>query len=316
MTYGPFPKTVLAQQSVSLGIWPPLVELTIQPEKSASVTYQLTNNSSTELKITPQIFSFEPEGALGEISLNTKGEVKDFFSFISGEKLNTPFVIGVGETKEITLNIAIPRGTPEKDYYYTLLFSNSATEENNTIPQTQSFSSVQLGTNLLLSVSRGCQPPLLGKIVNFSAPTVLDSFSNINFNIVLENWGKTFWKPFGQITLESLIKQKEDIPLLQQNILSDSQRKLTIAPYRPKIPIGPFKARLQFSLNQKGETLNSEIIVWYFPFKLLAVIFIILLIWITVRKIKHRSKSASFKEAPNLSQSVGKMGNHKKGPNQ
>jgi len=298
-------------QTLSLSIWPPLLEVIIQPGRTITQAYQITNNSDHELSITPNIFPFEPVGEEGQIKINKfdsneiKSKIKnqksklDFFSFESGERFNQSFLLPVGQTKQLVLKISIPKETPEKDYYYTLLFS-TASQDLTKGGQSETSSVTQIGTNILLTISRTGKPLLLGRILEFRSPTIIDSFSSVNFTVRLENWGKTFWKPFGQIKIKGILKQKGEVKLLEQNILANSSRQLTVPSFKPALPIGPFKAFLEFSLNEsppgggpadsaagQEQKLSSETTFWYLPYKLTGLILGLFMLYFLLRKISR-----------------------------
>lgn len=255
-------------QTISLSIWPPLLEVQMMPGKSVIQNYQLANNTDSFLEITPIIAPFEPDGENGQIKILPADSSPYFFSFTTKEKFDESFTLNPRETRQLSLKISLPKNNAEKDYYFTLLFSSAAGQEGQ---KNQTASIAQIGTNIILTASRAEKPPLLGRIYKFSAPTVVDSFSPVDFTVVLENFGRTFFKPFGQITINGMLKQKGEIKLLEQNILAGSKRKLTLPSYRPNLPIGPFKAKLEFSLNEEGAlpVLSTQIGFWYLPYKLI-----------------------------------------------
>lgn len=281
-------------QTLSLSLWPPLLEATMQPGRSITAVYKLTNNSDRPLQITPQVYPFEPQGSSGQIklksSISSSGLPQPLFSFESGQKLGQAFALPQGETKELVLKIATPKELSEKDYYYTLLFSTAEVPFENQAEGGKTGTISQIGSNLLITVSHLGQPALLGTIVEFSAPKIIDSFSAAKFNLVLENRGKNLWKPFGEIAIESLFKEKSEVELLQQNVLSYSSRQLNLELFRPKIPFGPFKAKLSLTLNEEGPSLSSETTFWYFPYKALGIIFVLVLTILLVRKITKKGE--------------------------
>jgi len=284
---------VAQAQTLSLSLWPPLLEVMMQPGKTITQVYKLTNSSDHELQITPQIFPFEPLGETGEIKINFPSPpatlTAPLFSFASREKFGQAFPLAVGETREMVLKISLPPNNPEKDYYYTLLFS---TGEEPLSPlkgeEGKSTAVAQIGTNILLTASQLGKPPLLGRIVLFSAPFIVDSFSATNFMVILENWGKAFWKPFGKIEITGPFNQKGEIALREQNILANSSRRLILDSYRPTWPIGPFKADLAFSLNEDGPEFSSPITFWYLPYKLVGGIFLFIILVLLGRRLKRR----------------------------
>ena len=299
-------------QSLSLSLWPPLLEVMIQPGRSVTQVYKLTNASDHELQITPQIFSFKPQGENGEIQIKfsekkieevrgglkeDKGDTSEkFFSFESGEQFNQPFYLPIGKEREITLKISPPKDTPENDYYYTLLFSTATPTTDQ--DKNSSSSTAQIGTNILITVSQNGAPNFLARILEFSCPKIIDSFSPVNFTVRLENWGNAFWKPFGKISLTGILKQKEEIELWPQNVLAQSSRKLDVPEFRPGLPLGPFKALLEFSPSESSpsanlsatEKLSMEITFWYLPYKALAALVALLLAVFFIRKVNHKLK--------------------------
>ncbi|HUV72472.1 MAG TPA: hypothetical protein VMW25_05705, partial [Clostridia bacterium] len=241
----------------------------MQPGRSITAVYKLTNNSDRPLEITPQIYPFEPQDESGQIKikfLTPKSSLpQPLFSFESREKLGEPFTVTFGETKELVLKITLPKNLSEKDYYYTLLFSTAEIAFENQAEGGKSGAVSQIGGNILITTSQLGKPSLLGAISSFSAPTIIDSFSATDFAVILENRGKNLWKPFGEIKIKGFFKEKTEIKVLEQNVLAYSSRKLSLEPFRPRIPLGPFKAKLDLTLNQEGPSLSSEINFWYLP---------------------------------------------------
>jgi len=272
-------------QTLSLSLWPPLLEVMMQPGRSITQVFQLTNNSEQDLLIMPQIFAFKPNGATGQIMLETNpSPVANFFSFESREKPNEPFLVKAGQGRQLVLKISVPLNNPEGDYYHTLLFSSLSTPA---LSQSSGASSsvIQIGSNILLTVSQTGKPPLGGKITQFSLPSIIDSFSPLEPTIILENTGRAFWKPFGEITLTGLFGQKKTIKLLEQNVLAYSSRQLNIEPFRPAIPLGPFKTQLKFTLNENGPLISQEISFWYLPYKVFGCLLVLIWGLIIVKKI-------------------------------
>ena len=280
-------------QNLSLSLWPPLLEVMIQPGRMVTQVYKLTNNSDHPLSVVPVVRPFKPEGNLGQIKIETAQDKNNFFSFASGEKLNQSFLLPVGQTKDLVLSIFIPKNAPEDDFYYTLLFSTTAA--NETWEEGGQTSSVtQIGANILLTVSKTGQPVILGRISRFSAPMIVDSFSPVNFEVILENWGRAFWKPSGKIQISGILKQKEEIKLLEQNVLTNSLRRLSVSAWKPKLPVGPFKAKLSFvpvgggsSETTETQELSAEVSFWYFPYKLTGVLLAVIFGLVLVKKLRH-----------------------------
>lgn len=281
-------------QTLSLSLWPPLLEVMIQPGRAVTQVYKLTNNSESELTVVPVVYPFSPRGELGQIKIETIEDKNNFFSFASGEKLNQPFGLPVGQTKDLVLRVFIPKNTPENDFYYTLLFSTTTAPTETLAEGGQTSSVTQIGANILLTVSKTGKPVILGRIIRFSAPMLVDSFSPVNFEVVLENWGRAFWKPNGKIQIKGILKQNKELKLLEQNILTNSARRLSVSAWKPKLPLGPFKARLSFvpvegtsPEEKEGQELAAEISFWYLPYKALGIFLAVIFCLILIKKIRH-----------------------------
>jgi len=148
-------------QTLSLSIWPPLLEVMIQPGKSITQVYKLTNGGKTDLVLTSRLVPFEPADELGNIQLTYKGysfvriykgvSFVDWFSFQNADlNLGDNFALKAGQEQQIVFKIKVPENTQEDDYYLTLLFE-SLPEFN--INQSAAWSKIQIGSNLLLTVS-------------------------------------------------------------------------------------------------------------------------------------------------------------------
>ena len=285
--------TPVNAQSISLSIWPPLLEVMIQPGRSVTQVYKLTNNSDQPLQITPQIYSFRPQGERGEIKINLAKGGSNFFSFDSSEQFGTPFYLPVGQTKELILKISIPPKTAEHDYYSTLLFATGTVSDDSGHSSTSSVT--QIGSNILLTVSQNGKPNLLARILEFSTTKIIDSFSAASFKVRLENWGQTFFKPFGKIYITGILKQKDEIELLPQNILGESVRNLDTSLYKPKLPLGLFKAKLEFSTSESTSSafneLSAETVFLYLPYKLFLAAGTLTIMYLFAKKLlKKESK--------------------------
>lgn len=283
-----------AQQSLSLSLWPPILEIMIQPGRQATQEYQITNNSDTDLKITPYFIPFKPSNQTGQPNLKlqdlqNKNFNPGFFAFETGEKIGEPFWLKTGQTKKLLLKILIPKEAEEKDYYYTLLFSTSpATKEQK---NTSSSSTTEIGTNILLTISQSGTPKLFGKISSFSCPKIVDSFSPVNFNLVLENYGQTYFKAFGKLKIAGFLKQSQEIALTPQNVLANSTRQIPLPPYQPKLPLGPFTAQVEISLNEESPPqFSRQISFWYLPYKILLPATFFVIIYLFFRKLSKKPK--------------------------
>lgn len=237
-------------QTLSLSIYPPLLEVMIQPGKSITQVYKFTNGGETDLAFTSKVVPFEPADELGNVKLftsevkpgqNSTSEVvrrsSDFFSFQNADlDLGQKFIVRAGQEKEIVLKIKVPRNAPEDDYYATLLFE--------TIPgvfmggQSATQAQAKIGTNVLLTVSKDGKPLKRAEIIEFRPENCifslwkwcfLDSFDKPHFVIRIKNTGRAFLKTIGTITTKGWFGQEYQLDLLPENVLVNSARAINCA---------------------------------------------------------------------------------------
>jgi len=286
-------------QTLSLGLWPPILEVIIMPGKSITQAYTITN-SGEETIINTKILPFEPSGEHGNISLGgpTSTEVGPLqnepqFSFDNANlSLGKPFRLRSGEVAQVILKIRIPENCPEDDYYDTLLFN---TPPGAKIGQSVSRQAGTIGANILLTVSKDGKPLKKGEILEFglqrrllcigkgvSLTCLIDSLDPLEFLLRVKNTGRAFFKPFGEISVGGLLGQKGEIEILPENILSQASRQINgqcqteekIYPcpltWQPKFLFGPYQARAEIKVADSGSAINGHTSLNFLalPFKL------------------------------------------------
>ena len=293
-------------QALSLGIWPPLLEVMIQPGKSITQVYKLTNGGETDLALTSRLMPFKPEGEQGNISLGTPGVNigrhtgnERWFSFQNADlALGEKFILPAGKTQEIVLKIKIPQNAPEDDYYATLLFE---TLPGVFLPAGQTGGEIQakIGANILLTVSTTGQPQKKAEIAAFQTARIIDSFTKPQFLVRLKNTGRAFFKPFGTIATTGWFGQKWVLDLLPENILVDSVRQINCqksdSPTPCQLPakflLGKYTARLEFGLDETSGEYQKEFVFWAIPIKLtLGILTAIVLLIFVASKMKKLPK--------------------------
>lgn len=304
-------------QTLSLSLWPPILEVMIMPGKSITQAYTITN-SGEETIMNTKILPFEPSGEHGNIALRgpTSSEVGPLqecpqFSFDNANlSLGRPFRLKSGEVEQVILKIRIPENCPEDDYYYTLLFN---TPPGAKIGQSVSRQAGTIGANILLTVSKDGQPLRKGEIIEFKLLNCYlarllpfcftDSLSQPEFLLRVKNTGRAFWKPAGKILLNSFLGQKTEIEILPENILSQASRQINgqcqteekIYPcpltWQPKFLFGPYRARAELTIGNQEETkISAKINFLALPFKLfLAVIMAIFGLILIKNRLKIRA---------------------------
>lgn len=256
---------------MNLSISPPILELIIQPGKTVKQIYTISSDSSNT-NLTAKIVYFTPADSAGNIDL-TEDKAPDWISY---------------DQKSSTLTISPPENTEETDHFLTLVFETKAPVD---LLNQNSVSLVsQIGSNMLLTVSKDGNPKKSAEIIEFKSPKIVDSlFGEIGYNITLKNNGNSFWKPIGKI-----ITNNETINLAPQNIISGSNRKIRCienenlfdCKLQNKFNIGKITSKLEFSIDEDPKIYKSEAVTYAFPFSILLALIILSIIF----KVWQRKK--------------------------
>ena len=225
-------------QQVSLAISPPLLELVIKPGKSVLIAYKLENRADP-LIASAKVLPFRPQGNLGNIKIEKEFEGPIRFNLDNSEiKFEQPFFMKSGYVLQLLVRIRVPEGSPEGDYYYTLL------TETQPPPSVAGSSAgrakATIGSNILITVSDSGRIDVKGKIALFDVLAKLklkilgrvfnffESSDKIPVVLVVGNQGNNLIKPQGSINLRGNFGEQANYQIISQNILSNSER-LTLA---------------------------------------------------------------------------------------
>ncbi len=279
-------------QTLGLGIYPPLLEVTIMPGKTITQVYKLSNPGEIDLMMTSSIVSFEPSDEAGSIKFVTNTErLKPItFAFLNADlKLGQTFPLPAGGIQEVVLIIKVPETAQEKDYYASLLFQTAPMKGYGSLSASQT--QAKIGANLLITVSRTGKPMKKAtveefRLFNCSRLCIIDSFTQPEFFVKIKNSGHSYFKPLGKIVLQGWFKQEETLDLLPQNILSGFSRDIQcqkddqIIPCQAKTKflIGPFKAKLEFGLDDFSSQYKQEARFIAIPIKLIFGLFVLIII--------------------------------------
>jgi hypothetical protein len=233
------PITVMAQQ-VTLSLSPPLVELFAKPGKSVLVAYNLENLADPTI-LAAKVLPFSALGNQGAVKIKKEFEGPIRFSLDNSDlTLNQAFFLKTKDSQQLLLRIRIPEGTPEGDYYYTLLVETKPTILSQ--GETLSSAKATIGSHILITVSQSGLVDIKGKVAVFDVFSryqfnlfgrtlkILESTDKIPVFLILENQGKNLIKPQGEITLLGNFGERAKYEILPQNILSQSERLIQATP--------------------------------------------------------------------------------------
>ncbi len=316
---------VLSQQ-VGLSISPPLLEVTIKPETSILIAYNVGNFGDPAVLRT-RVVSFSPKDQLGNIDIKEELEGPVRFSLDNADiQMEQPFLLKSKEAQQILLRIRVPEGAPEGDYYYTLLAETDPQpfQEGNTASRAQA----RIGSNILITVSESGRVDIKGKISIFDTLArfkfkflgkelrIFDSGDKVPVVLVVENSGKNVIKPDGEIVMKGPYGGKATYSILSQNILAMSQRQLTATlsaeincdpedvgkrvPYYCKRPasvvlsgffLGNYRLSTSISFGEGTQNVFAETSFLALPLKFgLGLIAVLIIVAFIIKKFKNKEE--------------------------
>ncbi|NTU46053.1 hypothetical protein HGA88_00305 [Candidatus Roizmanbacteria bacterium] len=235
-----FPFVSVHAQQVSLSLSPPILEAVIKPGKSILIAYTV-ENSGDPLVLKPQVVSFVPQGNNGEMQLKQELSGPVRFQLDNSQiALEEPFFLKSKDSQQLLLRIRIPEGTPEGDYYYSLLVQSEPPPTTEGIGSTRA--TVKIGSPILLTVTRTGMLDLKGKITTFDVIPrlsfslfgtkiqIVDSNDTIPAILTIYNQGKNAIKPQGTLNLRGNFGEKISYDVEPVNILAESERLVTATP--------------------------------------------------------------------------------------
>jgi hypothetical protein len=271
-------------QTLSLSLYPPLLEVMIQPGKTITQVYKLTNQGEVDLAMASKVISFEPADELGNINLVSSSElpISSWFSFQNADlALGDKFLLKAGQEQEVVLKIKIPEKAREDDYYLALLFETlpEVLMGNQSATQAQA----KIGANVLITVSQSGKPIKKAEIVEFSLQSsvfglpIIDSFDKPQFKLRVKNTGQAFFKPVGKIETTGWLGQKFSLDLLPENVLLNSSRQIRCQVNEEpglcqltntRFLLGPYQAKVEFGLDEVAADYFTETTFLVLPWKL------------------------------------------------
>lgn len=292
-------------QTFSLTVSPPIIELTIKPDKSVVIAYTITNTGDP-MVLKPYVRPFSPINVYGELAVADEfsGPIR-FNLENSNIQLDTPFFLKNGGKQQLLLKIRVPEGTPEGDYYYSFLAENvpGKLAEGTSQPITQG----AIGSNILISVTNTGVFESNAHISQFKvdAPYTLSLFGKkismfessdtIPVRLIAQNNGKGLIKPEGKITLSGDFGEETSYDILPENILSNSSRLLHATPSAKLLSkeesliiegfhMGKYVLRTSMHFGVKNQPVQSSVVFYAFPIKLLAATGFAIIIGIIILK--------------------------------
>lgn len=261
-------------QTVSLSVWPPVLDLSLLPGQTINQPIQI-KNLGDQTNISLNLVSFVPADEHGRIQLQPDFDFPAVkFLKLSGNELQ----LNSGQTEIISLTLTIPQNALSTDYYFALTATAST---QGLIKNTGSLSQTIIAIPVLLTIASPAPAQPTAKIEQFSAPLISDSFNPVPFKLRLKNTGPVRLKTVGHIDVYNLFNQKiATIPLRKDNLLVNSVRQLTSETnpdslfFQALLSIGRYQAIVSITPENSTNTISQTLFFWVLPYKIIVFVII------------------------------------------
>lgn len=290
-------------QNISLGVYPPIIQITATPPTYVQSPFTITNLSGTpvtvHLLVRPFLASEENNGQPSYVhDANWPGPDKKIFSKMSifdGQQNTDTVILAPNQKRNLELRISLPNNEPPGDYYFSI------TMLSNPITVGQKSSAAIAGgisTNVLLSI--GPQEKTTGTIGQFSSPWFVDK-GPVPFTLLVNNTSNHFITPQGAILVKNMFGQTiGKVTLLPVNVLAQSSRYIpddqklsdTKAIWPEKFLLGPYSATLIIALSDSGPVYKRTVYFFALPVQVLVGLTLgVILIALITYRVKKQLKN-------------------------
>lgn len=288
----------LSPQKVSadlgLSVTPPVTEILLAPNKSLTLTFQLTNTSNQTLEVTPSFHQLLPQGDLGHSTIDPRPlNLSSIPLTLTQLSPDSPsLTLNSHATTSISYSLAAASLDTPTDVYLALLFTPHTSSPSSTATLLPAISSLILTTITPL--------PALStdlRVASFDPPTLHDSSLPLSLKATLQNHAPTMLHVTGELNLKnsqgSILSTTTFDPTL---ILAETSRTLPQLTLTPSLlHIGPYTAELKITTESGRELLSVHKTIWFLPLRLfislILVVLVLLLLYTRANRLtRHRNK--------------------------
>jgi hypothetical protein len=288
---------------VSLSVYPPVIEIETTSPTTLQTPIFIQNNTDNSVDLTIGVKPFKASDDFnGQVNYFPKNYVpepdKNIFKHITltyQDKSISSLILAPKDKKNLSLNVSLPSNETSADYYFSLVFLSKAGESEK---NTGTVIKTGIATNVLLSIGKRTTP--LAEVANFSSPYFV-SHGPVSFTALIRNNNDQIAKAGGHILVTNMFGQTiGNIIIPEQFVLANSQRYLSngyssnnqpVSLWGESFLLGPYNAKLEIPLSDKGPMLEKTIYFFAFPVPLVGILLlglvIVLLIFKRVKKKLH-----------------------------
>lgn len=270
-----------ANNGQALEIAPPVIYINADPGQVVKTQIYIRDISSGNLVVTGQVNNFVAGGEDGtpKILLDNKASEDDAYSIVKWFAPLPGLLLIPREIKTMTATITVPKDASPGGHYGVVRFTS-------TPPNVEGGSGVSLaasiGVLVLLTVSGKVTEGLTVQSLSVSHKGKSGTFFEsgpLQFEEKIKNTGNVHLQPTGQVTITDMFGKKfaaVNVNLPPGNVLPQSTRAfrqpLDKAVIGNKRLFGKYTAKLSVTYGSDKKKLESSIVFWVIPYKLVALV--------------------------------------------
>jgi len=264
----------------ALEIAPPVVNLTVNPGQTTSVSIYIRDVSTSKLIVTGQANDFVAAGEDGNPKLLLTDDGNDPYSMKNWVTNLPDLTLIPREIKAMTITLKVPQNASPGGHYGVIRFTATAPD----LKDTGVSLSASLGALLLVTVTGNITENLSLQEFSVNQSEQTGSFFEtgpLNFAERFKNSGNIHEQPTGQVVVTDMFGNKFAALTVNQssgNVLPNSIRKyeetLDESVIGDKKMIGRYTATLKVTYGTSKKVLTSTISFWVIPYKV--ILFILL----------------------------------------
>lgn len=210
---------------------------------------------------------------------NEKGpySIKDFI-----KPEITTFSLKFGEQITIPVDISVPINVEPRGYYGALIVTNNpdvGPDGNPVEVQGNTRLVSRIGSIMLVKINgEGIQEATLANFKTIGPKKLVYTKLPEGFEVALKNTGTVHLVPYGTVTIKNIFGRTIDIlPINAYFSLPDATRYIEI-PWDKEFGFGRYTAFLNLNKGYNNEYVEAKIAFWVLPWKILAMVFLIIVI--------------------------------------
>ncbi len=277
----------------NLGLKPAQIEITLEPGKSYTQAFEVTNNSNDSVILTSSLSAWQPLDNLGNIQHQESDQFPFNFSLVNSDlRLGQEFILTPHQSRQLVLKIENP-DTQNVDHYFSFFLSQKPPQ-----PQLQSGQNLaKIGANILISTStESTLAPLNIDFINLS-PRLKDTFLGLKITGQISNPSSRFTHLQGKITLKKNNEIFWEKDIYPYTVLSQNSRQIFCLTEdkhpescQVSAPLWPGKYQLEVRQNPSAATPDYVNNFFVFPYLLsFIIIFVFTLFHLIVKNYQTRS---------------------------